>query len=452
MSPSREDDSLPAREGRPARTVYTVSELSRELRVLIERSFPDVWVEGEVSNLRRSGAGHLYFTLKDDHAQIPAVCFRSQARYLRFRPSAGEAFRVRGRVGTYEARGEYQILVEVLEPAGRGALQAAFERLRGELGAEGLFDPTHKKPLPAFPFRIGVVTSPGSAALRDILSVLERRHSGVLVQVYPTEVQGPRAAVQLKKGIEYFGRGGVDVVILARGGGSVEDLWPFNDEGLVRAVFASPTPVISAVGHETDVVLSDFVADVRAPTPSAAAEIVIKTTMEITGRLENCAATLVRAMQYRVMELGGRLGARTGGRGFLVAEQRVRQMAQRVDDCTFRLGHSARTGALLGERPRRLERSARALDSGIGRIRVAGDQRLRASAGRLDALSPLAVLERGYAVCTRPDGTVLRRAADASVDEALEVRLREGRLDVVVRNVRSPNGTTSDEESDARQS
>lgn len=418
------------------RTVYTVSELSRELRLLIERRFPDVWVEGEVSNLRRSGAGHVYFTLKDDHAQIPAVCFRTQARYLRFRPADGEAFRVRGRVGTYEARGEYQILVEVLEPAGRGSLQAAFERLREKLGAEGLFDPAHKKPLPAFPSRIGVVTSPGSAALRDILSVLERRHSGVVVQVYPTEVQGSRAAAELKKGIEHFGRGGVDVVILARGGGSVEDLWPFNDEGLARAVFASPTPVISAVGHETDVVLTDFVADVRAPTPSAAAEIVIKTTLEITERLEGSAAALVRAMRYRLMELGRRLGARTGGRGFVVAEQRVRQMAQRVDDCVFRLGHSARSGAVLRERSHRLDRSARALGSGIERIRVAGGQRLQALSGRLDALSPLAVLQRGYAVCTTPDGTVLRRAADASVDDALEVRLQEGRLEVEVRKVR----------------
>lgn len=420
--------------------VYTVSELSREIRVLIERQFPDVWVEGEVSNLRRSGAGHIYFTLKDGHAQIPAVCFRGQASYLRFHPKDGESFRARGRVGTYQARGEYQILVDVLEPVGRGALQEAFERLREKLDREGLFEETHKKPLPAFPSRIGIVTSPGSAALRDILSVLQRRDSPVDVWVYPTDVQGRSAAAEIRKGVDYLSGADVDVVILARGGGSVEDLWPFNDEALSRAVFACRKPVISAVGHETDFVMTDFVADVRAPTPSAAAEIVVRSAAEVSARLGNASVRLARSMRFRLLELARVLDTRAGGRGFSIAEQRIRQLAQRVDDCAFRLAHFARSGPFLRTLALRLERADRAAIGVAQRAQAAAREKVVALSERLDALSPLSVLERGYAVCRKPGGAIVTRAGEVAVDESLEILLREGRLEVQVRRRRADAG------------
>lgn len=417
------------------RTVYTVSELSRQIRLLIEPAFPDIWVEGEISNLRRSGAGHIYFTLKDDRAQIPAVCFRGQAQYLRFRPREGEAFRARGRVGTYEVRGEYQLVVEVLEPAGRGALQAAFDRLREALASEGLFDEAHKRDLPRFPRKIGIVTSPGSAALRDMLSVLERRDRTLSVQIYPTDVQGASAPAQLRAGVEYFGASDVDVVIVARGGGSVEDLWPFNDEALVRAVHACRKPVISAVGHETDFVMTDFAADLRAPTPSAAAELVVESREILLERLAVARGRLVRSIRFRLMELGRFLSSRGGDREFAVARQRLRQLAQRVDDCSFRLARFARAGALIPSIAHRIERADRGMQIEVNKLCLLLRERLQAVSGRLDALSPLAVLDRGYAVCRKPGGGVVTSGSQVRVGDPLELLLHEGRLDVEVRAV-----------------
>ena len=252
------------------RKIYSVSELSFEIREMLERRFIDIWVEGELSNCKTSTAGHLYFTLKDDRAQLPAVCFRNAARLLRFRPENGKLFRARGRVSTYEGRGEYQLIVEVLEPAGLGALQLAFEQLKEKLEKEGLFRPERKRPIPAFPRKIGIVTSPKSAALRDVLTVLKRRHNAVSVLIFPAEVQGEGASLQVMEGIDYLSRStDVDVIIVARGGGSMEDLWPFNEERVARAIVRSRKPVISAVGHEVDFTICDFVADLRAPTPSA---------------------------------------------------------------------------------------------------------------------------------------------------------------------------------------
>lgn len=420
-----------------SRSVYTVSELSREIRSLVERQFPDVWVEGEISNLRRSGAGHIYFTLKDDHAQIPAVCFRSQARYLRFVPQDGESFRARGRVGTYPARGEYQILVDILEPTGRGTHQVAFDELKKRLEAEGLFEEEQKKQLPRFPVRVGVVTSPGSAALRDILAVLRRRNSAIDVWVYPTDVQGRSAAQELRRGVEYLSNSDVDVVILARGGGSVEDLWPFNDEALARAVFACRRPVISAVGHETDFVMTDFVADVRAPTPSAAAEIVVRSGGELSERLDGATRRLAGSMKFRLMELGRFLSTRGGGRGFSIAEQRIRQMAQRVDDLSFRLTHFGRSGSFLRSAGYRLETAERASSGAMDRALVLARRRLMVLSEQLNALSPLGVLDRGFSVCRRPGGEIVTSAAQVVRGESLEVLLRAGRLDVEVQRAES---------------
>ena len=345
--------------GARQRTIYTVSEVSRRLKDLIEGQFGDVWIEGEVSNLRQSAAGHFYFTLKDDRAQLPAVCFRNAARYLRFKPRNGEAFRARGRLSIYEGRGEYQIIVDVLEPVGRGALQAAFERLKARLDREGLFDAGRKRDLPRFPSRIGIVTSPRGAALHDILSVLERRHDTIDVLIYPTEVQGDTAAPRIAAGIRDLDTK-VDLMIVTRGGGSIEDLWPFNEEVVARAIAECETAVVSAVGHETDFTICDFVADVRAPTPSAAAEIVAKSKQEIAERLDAAERRMTSAIGFRLSQLRQFLAARVGGRGFAVAEGRIRQMSQQVDDYAFRMERVARSGELVDARRRRLEDASNA--------------------------------------------------------------------------------------------
>src|SRR5262249_20584646 len=303
------------------------------------------WVEGQLSNFKTSSAGHLYFNLKDERAQLSAVCFRNAARLLRFRPENGKLFRARGRVSTYETRGEYQLIVEVLEPAGLGALQLAFEQLKEKLEKEGLFKTERKRPIPAFPRKIGIVTSPKSAALRDILTVLKRRHNAINVLLFPAEVQGDGASLQVMEGIDYLSRStDVDVIIVARGGGSMEDLWPFNEERVARAIVRSRKPVISAVGHEVDFTICDFVSDLRAPTASAAAEIVIKSKTELSDRMYQLEARLGGAMKYRLSGLRNFLASKVGSRGFVVAENRVRRMVQRVDDLTFRLEQFGRAG------------------------------------------------------------------------------------------------------------
>ncbi len=420
---------------RTQRTIYTVSDVSRRIKELIEREYTDIWIEGEVSNLRQSAAGHIYFTLKDEGAQIPAVCFRRAAMYLRFKPKDGESFRVRGRLGTYEARGEYQIIVEVLEPAGRGALQAAFERLKEKLDREGLFASARKRPLPAFPSRIGIVTSSGSAALRDVLSVLDRRHNAIHILIYPSEVQGAASSAQLVEGIDYLGGTDVDVVIVTRGGGSIEDLWPFNEERVARAIARCPHPVISAVGHEVDFTIADLVADVRAPTPSAAAEIVVASKREVLDRIDGIEQRLVAAVRYRLSELRRFLEMRVGGRGFLVAETRIRQMSQRVDDWSFRLERFAR-GEFLQTRNNRFDVAERGLQEAIGRRIASAKERLAAYGQMLDALSPLGVLDRGYAICRTSDGTVLRDASGIAEGSDIEVLLGEGALGARVTEVR----------------
>src|SRR5262250_214768 len=320
------------------RRIYSISELSFEIREMLERRFTDIWVEGELSNFKTSAAGHLYFTLKDDRAQLNSVCFRNTARLLRFRPENGKRFRARGRVSAYEGRGEYQLIVEVLEPAGLGALQLAFEQLKEKLDKEGLFKQERKRPIPAFPRKIGIVTSPKSAALRDILTVLKRRHNAVNVLIFPAEVQGDSASLQVMEGIDYLSRStDVDVIIVARGGGSMEDLWPFNEERIARAIVRSQKPVISAVGHEVDFTIADFVADVRAATPSAAAEIVIQSKVEIADRVRQLETRLESQMKYRLSDMRSFLSSKVGSRGFVVAENRIRRMTQRVDDLAFRL-------------------------------------------------------------------------------------------------------------------
>ena len=318
----------------PVRRIYSVAELSLEIRNLLEKQFPDVWVTGEVSNLRAAGSGHLYFTLKDETAQLRAVCFRNQARYLKFKPQDGLAVIARGRLSVYEARGEYQLYVEFLEPAGLGALQLAFEQLKQKLAAEGLFDPARKKPLPMLPRVIGVVTSPTGAVIRDILRILRRRFRNINVLLYPVKVQGEGAAQEIAQGIEYFNRQApVDVMIVARGGGSLEDLWAFNEEVVARAIAASKIPVISAVGHETDFTIADFVADLRAPTPSAAAELVVRRKQDLATELHDRARHMAQMIRLKISEARQALTELRMHQVFQTLATRIAERAQRVDEC-----------------------------------------------------------------------------------------------------------------------
>jgi exodeoxyribonuclease VII large subunit len=415
------------------RKIYSVSELTFEVREMLERRFIDIWVEGELSNFKASTAGHLYFTLKDDRAQLPAVCFRNAARLLRFRPENGKLFRARGRLSTYEARGEYQLVVEVLEPAGLGALQLAFEQLKQKLEKEGLFKPERKRPIPSFPRKIGIVTSPKSAALRDILTVLKRRHNAVNVLIFPAEVQGDGASLQVMDGIDYLSRStDVDVIIVARGGGSMEDLWPFNEERIARAIVRSQKPVISAVGHEVDFTICDFVADLRAPTPSAAAEIVIKSKAEIADRVQQLETRLQSILKFRLSALRNFLAQKVGSRGFVVAENRIRRMAQRVDELSFRLDQAGRTRAFIQTRTHRVEISEQRMAAAMHRALKTWNQSFTRLAHTLDALSPLAVLERGYAVCLTPAGSVVRSIDQVEVGDAVKVQLHQGSLEAKV--------------------
>ena len=449
-----------AADGAPGtrRQALSVSQLNAAVRALLEEGLPAVWVEGEVSNLRRYPSGHTYFTLKDESAQVSAVLFRGHGATLRFRPEDGLKVVVHGRVGLYEARGAYQIVVEWMEPAGLGALQLALEQLKARLMAEGLLDPRRKRPLPLLPRRIGIVSSPAGAALRDILRVLERRFARVGVVIATARVQGAGAAAEIADGVRALNRlGGLDVIIVARGGGSIEDLWAFNEEVVARAIAASALPVISAVGHEVDVTLADLVADLRAPTPSAAAEMVIVSRGEIADRLAGLQRRLRSAGRLALLASRRRLERAGGAAAFAAVAARLRAAIQNVDDLGGRLHAglgarltTARHGlALLAQRmtPGRLaERvagrrarlatvEARARAAATARAR-AGRDRAGALAGRLHALSPLAVLGRGYAICCdAAGGAILKDATAVAPGASVRVRLHRGRLACEVKEV-----------------
>src|SRR5437763_1738081 len=347
-----------------ARKVWSPRELMTTLRTNLEQSFGDVWLLGEISNYRPADSGHLYFTLKDDAAQVRVVMFRLKAQLLRFRPENGMQVVARGRVTMYEQRGDLQFMAEYLEPQGAGALQVAFEQLKAKLAAEGLFDQDRKKPLPLLPRRIGVVTSPRGAAVQDILNILRRRHESVGVLIYPASVQGADAPGEVSAGIKFFNRArgkdvAVDVIIVARGGGALEDLAAFNDEGLARVIAASEIPVISAVGHETDFTICDFVADLRAPTPSAAAELVIRSKQEIEQRVGDLQSRLARAARYRILMARNTLGELAQHAAFSRFRDLLNRRQQRLDDIAFRLAAAERD---------RLLRHRRRIDSAAQRL------------------------------------------------------------------------------------
>jgi exodeoxyribonuclease VII large subunit len=433
----------------PFRYILTVSELTQEIKDILEEKFPDIWVEGEVSNLRIPPSGHIYFTLKDDFSQIRAVLFKMQARALRFLPEDGLQVICGGRVGLYEKRGDYQLILETIEPKGIGALQLAFLQLKERLEKEGLFDPAHKKPLPMIPQKIGIITSPTGAVIQDMLHILERRFGNLHVLLYPVRVQGEGAPSEIAKGIEYFNRlTDIDVIIVGRGGGSLEDLWAFNEERVARAIYLSKIPIISAVGHETDYTIADFVADLRAPTPSAAAELVVRDKKEVEnilsylrGRLEN---EMVQILQ------GYRTDLSYIGKVLKEPGKQVEEYFLRVDDLVTRFrvltswvfkGREEKclylNNNLLLRSPMQkvknirlaIRETTKRLAQNIRYSIEIQKQRVGGQLGKLDSLSPLSILQRGYSITRKlPPLQILTDASDVREGDKVEVKLYRGAL------------------------
>ena len=440
----------------PVRKIYSVSELTLEIRDLLEKRFLDVWVSGEVTNLRAAGSGHLYFTLKDEKAQLRAVCFRNQARYLKFKPQDGLAVIARGHLSVYEARGEYQLYVEFLEPAGLGALQLAFEQLKQKLAGEGLFDAARKKPLPMLPRTVGVVTSPTGAVIRDILRILRRRFRNINVLLYPVKVQGEGAAREIAQGIEHFNaRSPVDVMIVARGGGSLEDLWAFNEEVVARAIAASKIPVISAVGHETDFTIADFVADLRAPTPSAAAELVVRRKQDLVTEVRDRVRHLAQMIRLKISEARQALTELHMHPVFQTLAARIGERAQRIDEYAGTLErllrlrlHAARQQWLgasagvvrydfsrhLGLKHAALEEREQRFQNDFRRFLMERGNRLAQLESVLKERSPRTILERGYSITRDAEGKVVRDAARVAIGAEISVHLARGELAAIVKD------------------
>ena len=443
----------------PQRKVYSVTELNAAIRGVLDHEFSDIRVSGEISGCKLAASGHYYFTLKERDSQVRCVAFRSSHRYWKIKPQDGLAVIARGRIDVYEARGEYQLLVDHMEPQGAGALQAAFEKLKQKLAAEGLFDAARKRPLPRFPRRIGIVTSPRGAVIQDMLHILERRFPGLHVRVFPALVQGEGSVVEVCRAVEYFSASAwPEVVIVARGGGSLEDLWTFNDERVARTIAACAMPVISAIGHETDVTIADFVADLRAPTPSAAAEVVICTRQEILDGVAAARARMTQLIRYRLALLERRLRQQGIDRALGLLHRSIGRRLQRIDEIGGRMRERVRLAVDARERRRRaLEDRLRRFDM---RPRLAHHRRrldaartallqsvalriarrrgvLEQVAAKLSQLSPLRILERGYAIVSTAGG-IVKDASAAPPGVTIHVRLGRGELDAVVQEQDQP--------------
>jgi exodeoxyribonuclease VII large subunit len=456
-------------EPRNPRRVWPVRELVGQVREFVEQEYGDVWVEGEISNFRPAPSGHVYFTLKDADAQLPVVLFRRQAMLLRFRPEDGLHVLVRGRVSVYEQRGQMQLVAETMEPVGAGSLQLAFEQLKERLKAEGLFDTARKQPLPAFPRTVGIVTSPTGAVIRDFLSIVARRHSGLNVLLVPVSVQGDQAAAEIEQAIALLNAAPAgdpahaDLIVLARGGGSLEDLAAFNSERVARAIAASRLPVVSAVGHETDFTIADFAADLRAPTPSAAAELITEAQHKIAEHLATQAHRLDRAIRFQILQARQRLSrSAAADRAERLLTTLLHRQAQRLDDLSFgaeaavtaqlrqrQNGVAALAAAVLRHDPRQALAQARerlaACRTHLQRELERAVQRSVARVGALDArlhsLSPLAVLERGYALVLSADGSVVRSTGQLTPGDPLTTRLADGAFSSRVERVNSTKET-----------
>jgi len=432
------------------RRIWTVGELVGEVRESIEREYADLWVEGEISNLRSAPSGHIYFTLKDGDSQLPAVLFRRQATLLRFRPEDGLQVLVRGKVSVYEQRGQMQLIAETMEPVGAGSLQLAFEQLKVRLQAEGLFDPERKRPLPAFPHCVGIITSPAGAVIRDFLNVGSRRHQALNVLLYPAAVQGASAAIEVASGIEFFNQSGlVDVIVIARGGGSLEDLAPFNSELLARAIAASHLPIVSAVGHETDFTIADFAADLRAPTPSAAAELITEAQHKVADYVETLWLRLQRACRFQLIQSRERLSRTQIDATSASLRDSFGRRQQRLDELRFRmeaawLAKVRRATSQLNASTMRLLRQDAShrlhllqerflmLD---GRLTHAARNQfaacrvqLKGFGDRLAGLSPLAVLHRGYALVFDESGHLLKSPDATREGASITTRFASGTL------------------------
>ncbi len=434
----------------PEIKAYTVSELNREIKTLLESELGSLWVEGEISNLRTPFSGHSYFTLKDENAQLKAVFFKRQKSLIRFKLTDGEHVVAKGRITAYEPRGEYQIIVEYMEPKGLGALQKAFEQLKEKLFKEGLFDKKHKKPTPFLPGKIGIVTSPTGAAIKDILQILDRRFSNVGVIVAPAKVQGKGAAEEIAVAIQDLNaHGEADVIIVGRGGGSLEDLWAFNEEVVARAVFESRIPVISAVGHEIDFTIADFVADLRAPTPSAAAELVVprkidlmetlsslqnRLTQSINSKLETQKASLDKLRERRIFREPGEIYSAIKQRMDYLAFELERVMRDVIKGQNYELSNLERSLELLSPTNKLKtfrERFANLSKSLVEKMSLAVLARrgtLEREARRLDALSPLAILSRGFSICRTHEGTVVKDSSRVSAGDKVSLLLHKGEL------------------------
>ncbi len=431
----------------PERRILSLRELSDGIRNALESQFTNIWVSGEISGAKLAPSGHCYFTLKDSDAQIKCVCWKLSYMRLKFKPKDGIQVLVRGRVDIYELRSEYQFVVESIEPQGHGALQLAFEQLRARLREEGLFEDARKRPLPRFPHRIGIVTSPKGAVIRDFIEILSRRFPGLHIRLFPAQVQGATAVDEVCRGIRYFGSDGwAQVIVVARGGGSLEDLWTFNEEAVARAIAASPVPVVSAIGHESDVTIADFVADLRAPTPSAAAAMIVCERKEVLDRLSNRESRLAELMRYKFALLHRRLHEQAAGRAASVLHRGLARRMQRVDDGTARL-HAALRGQITGwdRRRHQLEDRLRLFDprprlarnrdrlsalsfratelirSGVARSR----RRAEHAAVKLIQLNPRLVLTRGYAIVLNESGSVVRNAGSAPTGSDLKLLFAE---------------------------
>jgi len=440
----------------PERRILSVSELNAAIRAVLDETFPDVWVSGEISGLKLAASGHYYFTLKEREAQVRCVAFRSSHRYWKVKPRDGLAVLARGRLDVFEARGEYQLIVEFVEAQGVGALQLAFERLKRKLAAEGLFDAERKRPLPRFPRRIGIVTSPRGAVIADMIHILSRRFPGLHIRLYPALVQGEGSVEEVCRGIEYFSRTKwPDLVIVARGGGSLEDLWTFNVEAVARAIAACSVPVVSAVGHETDVTIADFVADLRAPTPSAAAELVVCTREELVERIQAARTKATQAVRYRAAMLERHLRRQGIERALGVLQRRIGRGLQRIDEQEYRMREwlrgaiEARARSLRGLEARlrrfeirpRLAADRRRMEScesrAVRTMEVALARRKGALAeleAKLSQLSPLRILDRGYAIVSSAAG-IVKDARAVSAGDGIHVRLGRGALDARVERV-----------------
>jgi exodeoxyribonuclease VII large subunit len=438
----------------PQRRIFSVSDLVGTVRTALEREYTDVWIGGEISNYRPADSGHLYFTLKDGEAQLRVVMFRTQARLLRFRPDNGMEVVARGRVTIYESRGELQLIAEYLEPKGAGALQIAFEQLKAKLAAEGLFEQSRKRSIPILPRSIGVITSPRGAAIHDMLNVLRRRHATARLLIYPAQVQGESAAGEVASGIRYFNKSGkVDVIVIARGGGSLEDLAAFNNEALARVIASSELPIISAIGHETDFTIADFVSDMRAATPSAAAEMVISARQQLEEQIGSLTRRLEHGIRYRLMLNRQRFQELGEHRAVLRMSDAIRRREQRLDELSTRLvglekdllqGFRRRLElAAVRVRHHDLRRVFQGLQKGLQSISAQLPRAMRnvlfsrrarweQLSVRLEGLSPLKILERGYAVVFDPSGKLLSDVSQVSVGDMVNVRLARGGLDAKV--------------------